>query len=469
VSRIGDVTGGAAQPAHRSDPDLMSARPNILYVMTDQQAARAMSCSANPYITTPGMDRIAAAGVRFELAYATQPLCLPNRTCMFTGRLPHETGATINNPPKPNRVDDDPHLGRLLADAGYDCGYFGKWHIGSSSEDPARHGFREIWTSGAEPIDHEPTVTARCLDFVRQARETPFFAVASYINPHNICQWARGGDRLLTELPNCRITPVPAPEGCPPLPENFAIPDDEPERLRWVHDHGLAADRLYPTATWSEGLWRQYLWAYYRITESVDRCIMRLLDGLETAGFLEHTLILFTSDHGEGCAEHHWNQKQTLYESVTHVPFIITDPSARKAGRVERQTLVSNGLDLMPTVCDYAGISPPDGCRGVSLRPVVTNHGAPTGRDFIVLETTFAQSAEELGLRGRCLRTGRHKYIVYDRGRRREQLFDMNNDPGEMSNLAARREHQHILGRHRELLAGWCRDTEDPFPLIRAG
>jgi arylsulfatase A-like enzyme len=447
----------------------MNARPNILYIMTDQQTARAMSCSGNQYLSTPGMDRIAAAGVRFELAYATQPLCLPNRTSMFTGRLPHQTGATTNKPPQPNRVDDGPHLGRLLADAGYDCGYFGKWHIGSSSEDRARHGFREIWTTGGKSLDFEPTVTAKCLDFVMQTREAPFFAVASYINPHNICQWARGGAQLLTELPNCRIPPVPAAADCPPLPDNFAVPDDEPERLRWVHDHGPSADKLYPTGDWSEGLWRQYLWAYYRITEAVDRSITRLLDGLETAGLLEHTLIVFTSDHGEGCAEHHWNQKQTLYESVTNVPFIIAGPSVSTPGRVDHESLVNNGLDLMPTICDYAGISPPQGGLGISLRPAATSPGTITGRDFIVVETTFAQDAEELDLSGRCLRTRRYKYTVYDAGQRREQLFDMDSDPGEMSNLAAREEHRDILNRHRELLAGWCRDTEDSFSFIPPG
>ena len=447
----------------------MATRLNILYIITDQQTARAMSCSGNPYISTPGMDRIAAAGVRFELAYATQPLCLPSRTCMFTGRLPHETGATTNKPAESNRVDDGPHLGRLLSDAGYDCGYFGKWHIGSSPENRAKHGFREIWTSSPKSLDFDPTVTAKCLDFVLKERETPFFAVASYINPHNVCQWARGGDQLLTELPNCRIPAVLSPGECPPLPDNFAVPNDEPERLRWVHDHGPAADKLYPTAGWSEGLWRQYLWAYYRITESVDRSIKYLVDGLENAGLLEHTLVVLTSDHGEGCAEHHWNQKQTLYESVTHVPFIIADPLASTPGRVERRTLVSNALDLMPTICDYAGSSPPQYCRGVSLRSAVMNPGASIERDFIALETTFAQGAEELDLRGRSLRTLRYKYTIYDRGRRREQLFDMESDPGEMSNLAACEQHQHILNRHRELLAGWCRDTEDSFPLVLPG
>jgi arylsulfatase A-like enzyme len=464
--RLGEITVGVAPFAHRSDPELMTARPNILYIITDQQTARAMSCTGNPHIITPAMDRIAAAGVRFELAYATQPLCMPNRTSMFTGRLPHETEATTNNAAKAGRVNDGPHLGRLLTDAGYDCGYFGKWHIASPSEDRARHGFREVWVSTPRSLDSEPTVTAKCLDFVRQARKTPFFAVASYINPHNICQWARGGDRLLTELPNCTIPPVPAPGDCPPLPDNFAVPDDEPERLRWVHDHGAGADRLYPTAAWPEGLWRQYLWAYYRITEAVDRDIGRLLDGLETAGLLERTLIVFTSDHGEGCAEHHWNQKQTLYESVVHVPFIIAEPSIAAPRRIESQTLISNGLDLMPTICDYAGVSPPQACRGISLRPAATNPDASTGRDFIVLETTFAQDANDPGFSGRCLRTHQYKYIVYDSGRRREQLFDMHNDPGEVRNLAAGQEHQEILNRHRELLEGWCRDRDDPFPFI---
>jgi hypothetical protein len=105
--------------------------PNILVIMTDQQAATAMSCTGNPHLKTPAMDSIAAGGIRFERAYVTQPLCLPCRSSMLTGRYPHEIG-TVTNGTKYNR--DWPMLGKLMANGGYECAYIGKWHVGALAD-----------------------------------------------------------------------------------------------------------------------------------------------------------------------------------------------------------------------------------------------------------------------------------------------------------------------------------------------
>jgi len=115
-----------------------SKRPNILLIITDQQSAGAMSCAGNTFLNTPHMDYLANRGVLFSKAYCGQPLCVPSRGVMFTGRMPHETGITINKHKHPVKV---PMLGKLLADAGYECGYVGKWHLTIPFSEEITHGF----------------------------------------------------------------------------------------------------------------------------------------------------------------------------------------------------------------------------------------------------------------------------------------------------------------------------------------
>ncbi len=429
-------------------------RPNILYIMTDQQFAGAMSCAGNTDLKTPAMDSLARTGARFENAYCAQPLCVPSRTVMMTGRMPHETGVTINMPEHEIRV---PMLGRVFSDAGYDCGYAGKWHLPVPTTQKRVHGFATVTCPvGANPRrKKDPDVAPACAKFLATQRTKPFFLVASFLNPHDICQWARG-----QTLPNGPIGDAPAPDRCPKLPDNFEIPAHEPDALRAIQTQ---APRIYPTLEWQPDRWRQYRWAYYRLVEMVDAEIGRLLDTLRRSGDLDHTLIVFASDHGDGAGAHRWNQKQVLYEQPARVPFIVSYKGVTRPGHVDRTHLVSSGMDLIPTLCDYAGIAAPPGLDGLSVRPLAEGRTPKTWRDFVVSETTFCNSGEGLELSGRMLRTERYKYIVYSTGTVREQLFDMERDPGETVNLAVKPQHKAILADHRRRLAAWCRQTNDPF------
>lgn len=439
-------------------------RPNIIYLFTDQQTATAMSCAGNPYIKTPGMDKIAAMGVRFKNCYATQPLCGPNRTCMFTGLYPHQTGAIVNMNEEVNKVGSHPMLGRVLKNSGYDTAYFGKWHIASSSKNTSQHGFDEIWNeSEYEHKDFDDLVAQKVLEFSKRNHNNPFFVVGSLINPHNICELARGNKTKETSFPNYNMPGYPKPDKCPPLPKNFNVSKNEPEMLRAIH--GNPDNRFqYPTEEWSDDDWRQYLWGYYRIIEHVDQSVLKIVNGLEEAGLLENTVIIFSSDHGEGVAEHHWNQKQVLYESCVKIPFIIAWKSEINTGK-DSNALISNGLDLFPTICDFANIDLKDKYHGNSIRPLL-NGQKENVNDFLVLETVFASGTRELGLHGRCLRTPRYKYIVYNEGVIREQLFDMEADPEEMNNLAKDDNFNDKLLEHRNLLSDWGTKTKDDFNFI---
>jgi arylsulfatase A-like enzyme len=446
--------------------------PNILVIMTDQQAASAMSVTGNPYLNTPAMDSIAARGVRFDRAYVTQPLCTPSRSSMMTGRYPHEIGTTTNG----KRFNKDwPMVGKLVADSGYDCGYIGKWHVGAPIDlEHAGHSF--VVGTGK---DHEKTTAA--LEYLSRDHTKPFFLTVSYMNPHNVCQLARqlnqtdprallaASERagLLApyqDLPDGPIPPVPTNiDELPPLPENFAIPENEPSAIREVQ--AMSPNKHYPTSNWDERRWREYLWGYYRICEKVDAEIASVLEALEKNGLAENTVIIFVADHGEGIAAHHWNQKQILYDSAARVPFIVAAPESSVAGRVSTQ-LVSTGLDYLPTILDFAGVSYPGATPGHSLKSIALGESDVLSREYVVAETVFASGKDEFGVSGRMLRTGKFKYAVYNKGERREQLFDMELDPGETNNLAVDEGFSDVLNRHRQLLSNWAKETSDDFPFM---
>jgi len=230
---------------------------------------------------------------------------------------------------------------------------------------------------------------------------------------------------------------------CPPLPANFEPQEDEPEAIRMI----LAQRDFKQKAReqWSEERWRLHRWAYCRLTERVDAQIGRILDALRQAGKEEQTIIVFSSDHGDLDSAHRMEHKTALYEEPCRVPLIITQPGTTAAGTVNTDHLVSNGLDLVPTLCDYAGIEPPDDLEGVSLRPLVEGRAPGSWRSFVPVESEF----------GRMIVTARHKYMLYDEGAGREQLIDLSTDPGEMRNAANDPANEGVLQEHRRLFSAY--------------
>ncbi len=418
------------------------ARPNILLLMTDQHAATALSCVGNHDLKTPALDQLAAEGVRFDRAYVTQPLCMPCRSSLQTARYPHEIGVISNGRPIQGNV---PLLGNLVSEAGYESAYIGKWHVGTSLE---KAGYAE--SMNAER-DRDKSQMAR--EFLMRERDKPFFLTVSFLNPHNVCQLARG-----QELPDGPIgSPPTALNELPSLPDNFDVPENEPTAIREVQ--AKSGGKHYPTQDWDELQWRQYLWGYYRLVEKVDHEIAQVIDALDKSGQRDNTVIIFVSDHGEGVAMHHWNQKQILYEQAVRVPFIISWRGKTKP-RVS-DLLTSVALETPATILSYAGAEQPESMRGISLAEFAVGGNVSKEREFVVAETMFASGNRSLGLEGRMIRTNKYKYCIYDVGQQREQLFDMEADPGETNNLVVDEKFNDELNRHRTLITDWARQTSD--------
>nr|WP_275264285.1 sulfatase-like hydrolase/transferase [Jiangella asiatica] len=441
-------------------------RPSILLIMTDQQSANAMSCAGNPDVRTPAIDSLAARGVRFRHAYCTSPLCAPSRASMVTGRMPSELGVNDNIAAVPAGFPAR-SLGRVFRTAGYDCAYAGKWHVPGVRHDgpdgaptpkpdaPPASGFDLIHAG-----DHDGLAEAcgRYLASDERGRR-PFLLVASFNEPHGICQWARGQKPPSGEVPDADWRELPL------LPPNFAAGSEEPEALRLVQRFAWL---IYPTQSWDEEKWRRYRYAYFRLCERADTEIATLLSALAAAGRREDTLIVFTSDHGDMQGAHRWNQKKNLYEESAGVPFVVVPPAGARAGHT-RDDLVSVGLDLLPTLCDYAGIEPDPRWAGRSVRSLV--EAAPAGqpwREHVVAETEWsfpgpAPAPAKGALVARMVRTARYKYLCHSWGLHREQLFDLDRDPGELTNLATSGAHQGILADHRSRLVEHCRAIGDVF------
>jgi len=426
-------------------------RPNVLIITTDQQRVNAISAVGNKWVKTPNMDSLAANGVYFMNSYCSYPLCSPSRASLHTSRMPHEIGVDRNTLPIDPAI---PLSGQIFREAGYDTGYAGKWHCPSVYPTDGIAGYEVVNTSTrqgklAQAVD-EATMNAG-IEFIRRKREKPFLAVVSFINPHDICLPAGATSPILDQVWN-RYQP-PAGAELPPLPANFADTEGAPE--------GFTRKALHDD--WDENQWRRYTYAYYRMMEDVDQQVGKVLEALRQSGKEDDTLIVFTSDHGEGLASHHWTGKMMYYQEEAAVPLIVSWKGVTPAGRIDREHLVST-LDVLPTICDYAGIKGPAMMRGQSVRPVIEKP-KQAGHEYVVSEMSGGQD------RSFMVRTKQYKYMVFPgaAGKKLEMLFDMQADPGEMKNLAGQAAMVKELERHRKMLAQWNKLTEeDKHPVVPA-
>ncbi len=438
----------------------MPKQPNILFVFTDQQTLRAMSACGNPHLKTPHMDAIASSGVRFERSYCASPVCWPSLASLMTGRMPHDVGV---NGPFNDPLDSTVHtMGDIFREAGYETAYTGKWHLPTvyhwGDQDVDQHGFRFMayprTDQNGKGTACDPPATDQAIRFIRQTHDRPFLLVVSYHNPHDICGYVSRGRHPIGDL-----------DRLPPLPRNFPRDPDEPQFITECRQRRYYGNEANGTVDWSTEDWRNYLGAYYRFVEQVDVEVGRVMQALRDAGLERDTLVIFTSDHGEGVGGHQWVVKLMLYEEPVSVPLIVSWPGVVPQG-VTDATHLTSGVDLLPTLCDYAGVAIPAGLAGVSLRPVI-EQPASAGRAYVVSE--LQPDTKDPSKLGRMIRTSQYKYIAFSYGRNPEMLFDLVNDPGEIQDLARQPQSQPTLQEHRKILRDWVAATNDRFPTLGMG
>lgn len=420
----GSPLHGACASVPQSAPGAPS-KPNFLLIMVDQMGLDAIAAHGCTDAHTPNIDRLVRRGVTFMESHSTNPICSPARSSLMTGRMPVETGVIQNDlfihPAIPN-------MGTWFRNAGYETVYAGKWHL-PYGYPHSIDGFSVIPSGGGEGDATDPIVSRSCAAYLKNRRgKDPFLLIASFHQPHDICSFGLNSRMLIPDE-----FPFPQLAGrLPALPPNNKVKTPEHKQ----HD-------VWTHPGFTDSQWRHYLYVYYRQVEMVDADIGRLLDALEDSGLADNTIILFTSDHGDGRGRHGHVGKWNPYDEAVKVPLVVSCPGRIAEGQRDVTHLVS-AIDLMNTMCDYAAIAPPPDLPGKSLRPLLEQKSV-VWRDSILIETRIT---------GRVIRTGQYKYVAY-KDDPIEEFYDMQADPWETKNLSGDSRYASAVEDHKKLLREW--------------
>ncbi len=442
-SRTPEPPPPATAPAPPALPIVAPAsrdRPNILFIVSDDLAAR-LSINGDPIARTPNVDRLAARGVRFDRAYCQFPLCNPSRVSFLTGRYPHRTGVLGNLDALRARMPNAVTLAQLLHQAGYVTRRAGKVFHGGL-DDPAS------WDEGGEVVQPVATkaptseqkeqrrrtsdqwkglakeegmadqvIATKAIEMLGKARtdDRPFFLAVGFLRPHAPLFAPKTYFDLYPprqmQLPvdfARRPTPRPGAPSVALLPRNGDLFIDRPSKPREA---------------------RQAIAAYYACISFVDAQVGRLLDALEAEGLAERTVVVFLGDNGYHLGEKgKWSKDSSLYEPAVKVPLLIAAPGPYARGAASPRTVEL--VDLYPTLAELAGARLPGGEDGVSLLPLLREPGAPRDRAAVSLAAWNGEIV------GRTLRTERYRYTEWFGGDRGVELYDYEQDPHELGNLA---------------------------------
>ena len=483
---------------------MAARRPNVLIVLMDQLQRGALGSYGCRAARTPVFDRLAANGLRLARAYVPLPQCAPARASMFTGRYPHqhqvyrvgdstefpadwqaEVGPLVHRTPLPESV---PSLGQAFQAAGYRMGYTGPWHMGD--DETPHHGWTDFWRtyrywkdgrdfyiqhlerhglaetfhqehrrfgasgslangifpSGAStiPVEHARTSWAvdQAIEFLDSRDERPWVFCCSIKDPH---------------------PPIISPGDFPNLvsPDEVELPvslaDDlstKPRTLRESVQHQWVRNM-------SDDDWRRLIAHYHGLVAHVDTEVGRMLDHLQAEGLADDTIVVVLSDHGESLGAHRMIEKgPSMYEESLGIPFIVRWPGRIDAGRVS-DALFST-IDLPKTLGNLCDV-PVDAGEGRSFAGTWTSD-APAPRDAIFAE--FYSHFEDQNQFIKTICTDRWKlnlFLLDD-----SELYDLQADPHEMTNLVADPAHAAIRAALAQRIVDWVHETGDPLaPIVK--
>lgn len=416
-------------------------RPNILYILTDQQHSFTLNENEDNQFDTPSMDDIARNGVNFSHSYCTTPQCSPSRASLMTGQHTHRTGVVANIGYAGGRaIPLNPatqSIGHIFNDNGYETRYYGKWHLGGN---PTEHGWGE-YKNGKDS-----KVTELGVKYLSSGAKKPFFLFLSYMDPHDIYYFKR--DKKIED--NIRDVG---------LPKSFK--DDlksKPEPQGQSMSIYIDKDQFYKDA--DENTWKAYRQFYREKVKKVDTEIGKVLDTLKKEGLAENTMIVFNADHGDMDAAHRLAFKgPMMYDELIRVPLIFSYPGHIPSGET-REQMVQN-IDILPTLAEMAGIELPFTPDGKSITGILQDKNAP-GRDYIITEF-FCRWEHVTPIRS--IRTKEWKYNIYTKYG--EELYNLKDDPNEIYNLAGDSKYKSKKQELKKKLREWMKSTHDYFNRIR--
>ena len=481
---------------------------NLVFIMTDQQPTSTLGCYGNPLNPTPNLDRLAQTGMRFTNFYISAFPCSPSRASMLTGLYPQKHGVITNNVLLEDKI---PSLGFIMQDSGRNTGYFGKSHLkghmyrdmpwrepfngswfwkripdkreykferaeGGYGEDHPQLGF-ETWAGGWKdyhdylrnvglgdllkerqiPGNHNDLPSAgrnehrysllpeehhmasffaqKAKQFIRSQHEKnqPFGMVLSFYGPHLPVAPPRPWDEKFSL------------DQCPLPPNHHDSLDGKPIEQK-------NNKVCYMVPNWEEAQFRDYIRRYYGYCSYIDQQIGRVLDALTECGLDNNTIVIFTSDHGDMIAAHGFIYKMDscCYQELANVPFIIRVPGVTEPGAVTKS--LTGNVDILPTLIDILGLPEEKGLHGKSFRKVLASPNIPF-RDRVFIHWNGPSFINF---------DGQWKYALHPKSKT-DELYNLQEDPGEIKNLAMDAMFKEIVKKKRWEIYTWLRETEYPY------
>lgn len=443
-------------------------KPNIVFILSDDQGAWAMGCAGNEEIKTPNLDRLAERGIRFSNFFCTSPVCSAARASILTGRIPSQHGVhdwiksgSVGRDELPHEMQGEkvydaegqeaieylkgmPGYTDILANNGYLCGLSGKWHLGKSTSPQKGFSFWKTLLRGgcsyykADMYEegsiffHEgyitDHITDNALEFLEMSMvdERPFYLSVHYTAPH--APWDRKNhpEEYLKLYEACPLKSCPE-EAVHPQQINSCPVGDTPDKRAKI------------------------IKGYYAAITAMDANIGRIIDEIEQKGLIENTLIIFSGDNGMNLGHHGiWGKgngtfPQNLFDTSVKIPFIVSRPGFIPKGVVCDELL--SHYDFMPTLLEYLSMDNPDAhlLPGRSFAGILEG-GSTDGREDVVVFDEYGPA--------RMIRSKEYKYIHrYPYGP--HEFYDLINDPDERNNLISEDSWRMHIEAMRARLDNW--------------
>lgn len=447
-------------------------RPNIIFIMSDDHAAHAISAYGSKLINTPNIDRLAKEGMKFERCFVTNSICTPSRAAILTGKYSH-----LNGVPVFNHIDSSqPMLPKYLQAAGYYTGMVGKWHLGGNNpqrpDDGQPAGF-DYWNIlPGQGVYFDPVliengqrkkitgyatdiITDLGLQFISQRpADKPFFLMLHHKAPHR--NW-QPDEKHRKQFENVN---VPEPET---FNDDYAGRSDAARMATMRIDRDLTQNDLKMKPP--EGLsgqelkkwkYQRYMRDYLACVAAVDDNIGRLLDYLDSSGLAQNTIVIYTSDQGFFLGDHNFFDKRFMYEESLRMPFLIRWPGTIKPGNVNAGMILN--VDFAPMMLDAAGVKVPAEMQGRSFLPLLEGK---TPKDWrTAMYYRYYHPGDHAVQAHYGIRTDRYKLICFNKLNQWE-LYDLKQDPREMHNVYADPAYTGVLKKLKAEMYRLKKDLKD--------
>ncbi len=426
-------------------------RPNIIFLLTDDQRFDALGCMGNSEIKTPRIDEIAAKGMVFTDYYNTTAICMASRASIMTGMYEFKTGCNFQHGPMTRDIFDGSYP-VLLREAGYFTGFAGKFGFGvvlsGSKSNSDWHSKTRMpmdqfdWWRGwpgqgnyttaeneymAEYANEYPHVSgalgAAAVDFLRESvnQDKPFCLSVSFKAPHNPVR----PDPRYDQIYQGNTFTIPCNYG-------IEAADHLPEQSKSGRQFIKLGKRWYP------GKYDEAVARYYQLIYGVDVAVGMILDELSALDLDDKTILIFTSDNGYFCGSHGFGGKVLPYEEGSRAPLIIYDPYSKSSGKKRRSGALAGNIDMAPTILEMAGLEVPENMDGVSLVPLLDDPSTTVKENQLFIQAWGAISAQSM-----TVIKDHYKYIYWFFGegmKPAEELYNLGPSCAEMENLAGRKD-----------------------------